>query len=272
MRMKKICLAERAGILRESERHDAICAFVEEKSFASVRDLELHLGVSASTIRRDIDKLDETGRLRKVYGGVATPSDTDNQLSARSFVENADIAVNAKLAIARAAAALVHDGDHIILNGGSTVHAFARQIARRPLNVFTNSVPVIALLGEIGVCSLSVAGGSLHRESGLVFDDQGDQSTPRFASRMFTGAQGVSGDGLLESHPMLVRILRQLTSWADEVIVLCDSRKFDIRPRHIALPLNRIHTFVTDSGLRDQDASLLEREGIALIIADDADI
>lgn len=254
--------------MKEQDRLDEICDFVREHAFASVRDLESHLGVSKATIRRDIDKLNDLGRLRKVYGGVSAASDTDHKLSAASYYENADIAVNAKNAIARAATALVRDGDRIIINGGSTCFAFGTQIAQRPLNVFTNSMPLAAYLGESGSCALHVAGGELHRESRVLFNPNEDEVTPFYASRLFTGVQGLSAEGTLESHPMLVRIARQLASWSDELVLLADSRKFDIRPRHAVLPLHRIHTVVTDSGLRDQDAAMLEREGVKLIVTD----
>lgn len=256
--------------MKEQDRLDAICAFVAEQSFASVRDLETMLGVSAATVRRDIEKLNDLGRLRKVYGGVALPTDGDNKLSARPYEENADIAVGAKQAIARAAAALVHDGDTIIVNGGSSCFAFGVELARRPLRLYTNSMPLAGYLGEHGTCSLRVAGGELHRELRIIFDQSGETAPP-FASRLFTGAQGLSVDGVLESHPMLVRILRTLSGAADEVVVLADSRKFSIRPRHAALPLSRIHTIVTDRGVSDQDAAMLEREGIRIVIAPDVD-
>jgi len=254
--------------VKEQERLDEICSFVRERAFASVRDLEAQLGVSKATIRRDIDKLNDLGRLRKVYGGVSASSETDHKLSAASYFENADIAVTAKTAIAGAATALVRDGDRIIINGGSTCFAFGTRIAQRPLNVFTNSIPLAALLGESGSCSLRVAGGELHREPRILYNPNEEEVTPFYASRLFTGVQGLSPDGMLESNPMLVRIVRQLASWADELVLLADSRKFDIRPRHAVLPLHRIHTVVTDPGLRDQDAAMLEREGITLIVAE----
>ncbi|MCU0907651.1 MAG: DeoR/GlpR family DNA-binding transcription regulator [Rhodobacteraceae bacterium] len=252
--------------MKDQDRLQAICRFVQDHAFASVRDLEAKLGVSKATIRRDIDKLSDLGRLRKVYGGVSRPSDTDHKLSASPYHENADIAVAAKTAIARAAARLVRDGDRIIVNGGSTCFAFGTHIAERPVTVYTNSMPLAAYLGDIGTCALRVAGGELHREPRILHDPE--TLTPFYASRLFTGVQGLSVDGLLESHPMLVQVARQLASWADELVLLADSRKFDIRPRHAALPLHRVHTLITDSGLRDQDAAMLEREGIRLIVAD----
>lgn len=257
--------------MREQDRFDAICAIVASSAFASVRDLATQIDVSPATIRRDIDKLNELGRLRKVYGGVSAPAETDNKLSARSFFENADIAVTAKNAVARAALGLVQDGERIIINGGSTCFAFGSLVASRPVNVYTNSMPLAALMGEHGTCALTVAGGELHREPRMLYDPREEQVAPFFASRLFTSVQGLSPEGLLESHPMIVRIIRQFASWADEMVLLTDSRKFDIKPRHVVMPLNRVHTVVTDSGLRDQDAAMLEREGIQLIIAPDGE-
>lgn len=91
--------------MNDTERHKAIIDLLRETPFASVRDLQEHLDVSPATIRRDIDKLHELGRARKVYGGISASEAGDSgRLSARPYDENRDIAVEAKRAIAAAAA------------------------------------------------------------------------------------------------------------------------------------------------------------------------
>ena len=92
--------------------------------------------------------------------------------------------------------------------------------------------------------------------------------TPVFyASRLFLGAQGISGAGLLESHPLLVRSVESLKDRADEIVVLADSSKFSIKARHVALPLSRISTLITDDGISGEDAEMLRAAGIKIVIA-----
>ena len=90
------------GALSDFVRQDRIVALLDERPFASVRDLQKLIGVSGATIRRDIEKLNDAGRARKVYGGVAAV-ERGTRTAALPFVENRDIAVAAKRAIAREA-------------------------------------------------------------------------------------------------------------------------------------------------------------------------
>lgn len=253
--------------MNDSDRHRMITDLLRETPFASVRDLQERLGVSPATIRRDIDKLHEVGKARKVYGGIsATDAAASARLSARPYNENRDIAVEAKRAIAEKAASLVRDGDSIIVHAGSTCYQLGMQLARRNVRLYTNSMPLAAYLGEQGTCHLTLAGGELYREPGIVHDPSAG-SPDFFASRFFVGTQGISSDGLLESHPLLTKAIGELSSCADEIVLLADSRKLSIRPRNVVLPLSRIGTIVIDDGLSDAGAKMLEDAGVAILIA-----
>nr|WP_210317192.1 DeoR/GlpR family DNA-binding transcription regulator [Oryzicola mucosus] len=249
------------------DRHRIITDLLRERPFASVRDLQEHLGVSAATIRRDIDKLHDTGRVRKVYGGIsAHDGQVTDRLSARPYDENRDIAVEAKRAIALKASALIRDGDSVIVHAGSTCYQLGIEIARRNVRLYTNSMPLAAYLGEHGTCHVTVAGGELYREPGIIHDP--NSGGPNFfASRFFVGTQGISSDGLLESHPLLIKAITELASCSDEIVLLADSRKLSIHPRNVVLPLSRIGTIVIDDGLSDAGAKMLEDAGVTVLIA-----
>ena len=88
-----------------------------------------------------------------------------------------------------------------------------------------------------------------------------------YASKFFLGAQGIGPQGIMESHPLIVRETQRLLTLADELVVLADSRKFAIRARYTHVPLSRISTLVTDDGLADKHAKMLEEAGIRLVIA-----
>ena len=251
----------------ESDRHQSIIELLEERPFVSVKELQLMLGVSAATVRRDIDKLGEAGHARKVHGGLAALEGATRQRAVSlPFIENIDIAVEAKTAIAHEAGKLVRDGSLIIVHGGSTCFQFGRHIANRNIRVFTNSMPVAAYLGEHGTCQLTVGGGDLHREPGI-FYDPARGGYEFYASQFFVGALGVSSAGLLENHPLLVRFINDMCGLANEIIVLVDSRKFSERPPNVALPLARVARLITDDGLSDRDAAMLEEEGVAYTVA-----
>lgn len=253
----------------ETERRRVIIETLKDRPFATVRDLVDVLGVSPATIRRDIAKLHDLGTIRKVFGGIASPEGSAaERVHAKPFEENQVLNVAAKKAIAAVAAGLVRDGDSVIVNGGSTCFLLAQLLGRRPLKIYTNSMPVAAWLWEHGVAHLVLAGGDLHREPGILYESQ--PAEPDFyASKFFLGTQAIGPQGLMESHPLLARANRQLTDWADEVVVLADSSKFRIRARHTILSLTRISTLITDSGLADDERKMLEDMGVNVIIADE---
>lgn len=251
--------------MSDFERQERIVLLLDERPFASVRDLQQMIGVSGATIRRDIEKLNDAGRARKVYGGVAAV-ERIGRAASLPFVENRDIAVAAKRAIARAAEKLVQDGSAIIIHGGSTCFHFGCRIADRNLRVFTHSMPLAAWLAENGTCQLTVGGGDLHREPGILYDVCATKDR-FFAAQFFVGALGISELGVLEQHPLLVRLANEMSSLVSEVILLADSRKFSVRPPTVSLPFSRISRVVTDDGLSDANARILERAGVEIVIA-----
>ncbi|MET3926343.1 DeoR/GlpR family DNA-binding transcription regulator [Devosia sp. 2618] len=255
-------------VYSEAERHRIIRDALKHRPFATVRDLLDLLAVSPATVRRDIAKLHEDGKIRKVFGGIALPEHAESErVHARPFEENRVLNVAVKQAIAIEAEKLCRDGDTIIVNGGTTCYIFARLLATRALTVFTNSMPVAATLWESGVCHLVVGGGELHREPGVLFTPNAPENE-FYASKFFVSAQGIGPEGLMESHPLMSRLIDDLARRADEVVVLVDASKFAIRARHSVIPLSRISTLITDSNLTDIDAKMLADEGVDVIIVD----
>ncbi|SFG44796.1 transcriptional regulator, DeoR family [Palleronia marisminoris] len=254
--------------MEENLRHQAVVEALRERPFLSVNELRDLVGVSAATVRRDIEKLAAAGRATKVYGGVtALDGALQQRPVALPFSDNRDIAVDAKRAIAAAAAELVRDGSQIIVHAGSTCFHFGVRIADRNVRVATHSMPLAAYLGEHGTCQVIVGGGDLHREPGLLYE-AGGLDTDFFAQQFFVGALGVSAKGILESHPLLVKFVQHFADRANEVILLADSRKFEERPPSVALPLWRVARVVTDSGLSDAHRQMIEDAGVQLTIAD----
>jgi DeoR family ulaG and ulaABCDEF operon transcriptional repressor len=254
--------------MTENDRHRLMLDLLKDRPFASVRDLQTVLDASPATIRRDIAKLSAAGAVRKVFGGIAAAESAGaaGRVTSLSFTENQMLRVAAKQAIAREAAALVQDGDALIIHGGSTCHLFAMLLANRNVRIYTNSMPLAATLWQNGTCHLTLAGGELYREPGIVFSPHA--GPPEFyASKFFLGAQAITPTGMQESHPLVVRETELLLKRADEVIVLADSRKFAMRARNPMLPLARIGTLITDEGISEANHRMLTDAGIRVIVA-----
>lgn len=254
--------------MNEFERERAITAYLKDHTFASVRDLGQILDASDATIRRDIAKLHDKGLVLKVFGGIAPLVDTKSDRSAKPFAENRVRNVEQKLAIARKAAEFCDDGDSIIIHGGTTAYMLAEELVSRHLKVITNSMPVAALLWQKSKIHLVVPGGELHREPELFFGSPIENSN-LYASKSFIGAQAFGPEGIMESNPVLIDGMRQFLDCADQIIVICDSSKFNLNARVVSCPIARISTLITDSGITDKMKDTLLEKGVAVVIADE---
>ncbi len=81
------------------------------------------------------------------------------------------------------------------------------------------------------------------------------------------GAQGLGPLGLMEADPLLIQAEHKLIGQADELVVLVDSTKFENRSSLVLCPLDRIDTVITDEGISDKAAAMLEAADVELIVA-----
>lgn len=255
--------------MHETERHRVILAAVQSRPMATVSDLVELTGTSEATIRRDIAALHLEGKLRRLRGGAeAVNPPNQHSLVGRPFAFNETMHTPAKRAIAKEAVALCVDGEPIIINGGTTTFQMVFPLVNRRLQVFTNSFPIAEHLLHHSKNTVMVPGGTIYREQNVIlspFDN--DVSRNFYARKMFMGAQGISSHGVMEADPLLIQAEQKLISQADELIILVDSSKFRIRSSLILCPLERIHTVVTDRGIRDEERRMLEAAGARVVIA-----
>ena len=255
--------------MHETERHTVILSAVQDRPFASVVDLCRLTGASEATIRRDIATLHMQKKLRRVRGGAEaiTPPQFVG-LAGRTFAVNETIRIGEKQAIARAAAELYEDGDPIIINGGTTTFQMVHPLANRRMQVFTNSFPIAEHLLKHSKNTVIVPGGAIYREQNIILSPFDNDVTRNFcARRMFMGAQGLGPIGLMEADPLLIQAEQKLIGQADELVVLIDSSKFAKRSSLVLCPLDRIGTVITDEGISDQAATMLEAADVTLIVA-----
>ncbi|MEO1658073.1 MAG: DeoR/GlpR family DNA-binding transcription regulator [Pseudomonadota bacterium] len=259
------------------DRWNRITRLVREDRVTSVDELAEELTVSAATIRRDLNELAESGRVKRVRGGaiaVTAPSGpldaSPNLLPGQTlFSASASKNVEAKKAIGERAAALCEPGEAIIIDGGTTTYQLASHLGSEDLTVLTTSVLILnALVGKPRT-RIVITGGEVFHEQNVILNPYRNEIVKNYsATKLFIGAQAVSAMGLMQTDPLLVKNEQELIAQADRVILLADSSKFDARASLAVCGLDAVHTVVTDDGLSPQHRRMLEDQGILVLIAE----
>ncbi len=248
------------------ERRSRLRELVRMRQFASLPDLAGELQVSESTIRRDLEQLEEQGSATRIHGGVlyAGQSPKLPHFEARQPAKWAE-----KRAIARRAAELVEDGDTVLLDGGTTTYEVARLLIGRPLHLVTNSLPVANLLASDTASDLVMIGGNLCPRTGVAQGPYADGmlATLRVRKTILSVA-AVNDEGYFNNNLLLVNTERAMMRAADEVIVVADSSKFGHRSLTHLCELAAVRHVIVDDGIADPWRAKLEAAGVDLLIAE----
>jgi DeoR/GlpR family transcriptional regulator of sugar metabolism len=256
------------------DRHRLIERAASEQGLVTVEELTERLGASPATIRRDLAVLAGHGRLRRVRGGVEpVRMQPPATLLTAPFQIASFLSREAKLRIARRAAEHCAPGESIIVNGGTTTYCMADFVAPMALNVLTNSFPLASHLLSTGSCRVTVPGGEVYREQNVIVSayEQDTAIDHFYASKMFTGAQAIRPQGLIEGDPLLIKTEQKLLKQADELIVLVDGSKFAPRGSLILCPLERIRLLITDTSAPPEAIAMLEQQGVRVEVVGDED-
>ena len=150
----------------EKHRQQLIIDILEQRQFASVRNLTQLLNASEATIRRDITKMSKRGEITKIRGGAEsiTGEKKKKNISSSSFVVDKTKQANTKKLIAKRAVELCSDGDSIIINGGSSTFMMGEYLAKLQLNILTNSFVLANYITENSDNQVSLPGGEIYRD------------------------------------------------------------------------------------------------------------
>lgn len=237
---------ERAFVL-SAERQNYILSTLQREGKVVAGELSQALNVSEDTIRRDLRKLAEAGLLQRVHGG-ALPSSP----AATSYAVRQTQATSAKLAIAQTAVKLVHPGQVIILDGGTTTVQVAQYLPRDlHATIVTNSPPVAVALAEHPRVEVVVIGGRLSKNS-LVSSGAAALDAFRMirADLCMLGICslhpeiGISTPDLEEAY-----VKRAMIASAAEVVALASVEKLGTAAAYTVGPLSDLTHLVTEPGL-----------------------
>jgi DeoR/GlpR family transcriptional regulator of sugar metabolism len=252
--------------MKAAVRQLRIRQMLESNEFVDLKTFCRELDASESSVRRDLAALETTGVLKRVYGGAMAAQATGGHLldfswqSARRKDEKARIAV--------AAAALVEDGQTVMLDGGSTVAAVARELASRSLHVLTNSLAIADLFAEARQIEVTLTGGYLYPRLRAMVGPLCEQMLHSVtADVLIMGIGGITEAGFSNNNTLVVGPERIMMSVSRKVVVVADSSKFGKSAMIPVAPLDAAQVLVSDDGLAEEHRRMLAAHGVEILLA-----
>ncbi len=249
------------------ERLNTIIAQLQETGYVSVTELCESFGVSAVTVRADLEELERTGQLLRTHGGAVALHLGEGALS---FSVRQRVNTQAKERIGGAAAELVSDGEAIVLDASTTAWHMARHLlSRRELTVLTTGLYVALELLRSPSISVIIPGGPIWREAASVVGtwDSPVTITGNLQKGFFGGRGLTLQEGLTDANRDEVVLKRKLVSAVREVNVILDSSKLGKVAFASCASLDEIARVITDRDAPADMVSALRDRGIQVILA-----
>ncbi len=247
------------------ERHKAILELLREFGSVDVGDLSTQLRVSAVTIRKDLDMLEEKHLLYRTHGGAVL---ADPYIATRKVSEKEKLHPEEKRRIGLKAAELLSPQDALIIASGTTVQAFARCIPNMKMTIITSAMNVAMELIDKPDIEIIQLGGIIRHSSASVVSEYAVRMLDNFAcSKLFLGVDGIDPEyGLSTTHLQEACLNRAMIDAATKTIVLADSSKFGRRGFSKICDMGDIDQVITDSGTPSKMIEAMKEQGIKVLV------
>ena len=248
--------------LRQKEILDAL----HRDGRVEVPELAERLGISAITIRRDLDQLAESGALRRVRGGAVTNSLRGEGLPFEvRAVDNSPL----KARLARAAVALIADGEAVAVDSGTTGAAAALALANRSVTAMPFSVQGIAALAAGSGVTLLLPGGSVRRPEGTIVGPLALQTLMglRFDTTILTCCAAAPAVGVTAYDLDDAAIKRALRQASERTVLIAEGAKFTRSAMAVVCRLDEVDVLVTDDSAPAEVLTRLSERGVHIVTA-----
>jgi DeoR/GlpR family transcriptional regulator of sugar metabolism len=251
------------------ERRQRVLDLVSTRGFVALADLAQSVQVSESTIRRDLDYWHQQGALRRTHGGAIYIADAT---ALPELEERSSSQLEEKRAIARTAAARIHDGDTVLLDGGTTTLEVARQLVGRSVQIVTNSLPIANLFAASRDTDVVLLGGYIYPKTGVALGPMTIRMMEDIhVHQTLMSVGGITSKGFFNSNLLLVETERQMMRCSDEVVVVADHTKIGRPALAFLCQLGEIDTLIVDPLLTPAQREILDQADVRLILAGQAE-
>lgn len=258
-------------MLKPIDRRQQILRDIDLLDDNMIPTLSQKYGVSEMTIRRDLQALENTGLIRRTYGGAVRWPQAITEPAVVDREHRQRLATAQKAAIARyAARELVRDGDSVVLEGSTTVTGMVQHLAdRQDLTVMTNSLFTAEELRRRmpHSATLLCSGGILRPESSTFVGPVAERFFRELhVQRLFLSATGLTLHGGVTDPKILeTQVKRAMIESAAETILLIDGTKFGRRSLTRVLDVAEIALLVTDDSAPEDVVQGLREAGVEVV-------
>lgn len=242
------------------DREKTIVRLLADDPLLSVNEISEELGVSVVTARSDMDALAEKGYLVRVRGGALPAFHPD-------IVARQQTRLEVKRRLARAAAEIVHDGDSIMIESGTTTALIGRYLlGKKDLKVVTDSTLILPYARANPMISLAFVGGIFRPATeSMVGPVTIAELSQYHVTTAFIGADGVSCEhGLTTNFVEAAEVSRTMSTHCETTVLVADSTKLGRRGFTQVMPFSEIDLFITDDALPHDARHEIEACGVAV--------
>lgn len=247
------------------ERHKIILDLLSKNKIVKVGELVEIFDVSTETIRRDLEELEASNKLERIYGG-AVPIITSSEEPAYNV--RAISNPGHKECIGKLAAEFIEDRDTIILDIGTTCLEIAKNIKNKNITVLTTSLPITNELANTNV-RLYCLGGLVRPNELSMSGGITEYVLNQFhVDKAFIGAGGISlNDGISDYNIEEAQIRRQCMTRAQKVFLVSDYSKFGINSFAHVASLDAVDTLITDWDANEDILNKIKKLNIDVVVA-----
>ena len=206
-------------------------------------DLSIQMTVSEDTIRRDLQELDEEGKVTKVHGGALSKS-------FHFTIQNNDIySLPEKKIIAHKAVKLIKDGMFVVLSGGTTIRELVKALPEELTATFiTPSIPTALELLNHPNIEVIFIGNKLLKSAQM---SVGAEAVMRLADikadYCFLGTNSIDAkEGITDLEWEVIEVKRAMINCANKTVSLAISEKLNSVQRLKVCAINAINTMITE--------------------------
>jgi DeoR family deoxyribose operon repressor len=255
----------------KKDRYKRIVTLLAQKGEMTVHEIAKILDVSEMTVRRDLAEMESERVVQRTHGGARIFD--SSSLIGENYVVSEQTQKNhqQKSIIGLRAASLVKPNETIFLDSGSTTPFIARYIEKElPITVLCYTLLNALEFYNRKNTNLILSGGFYDRDSTVFHGPEGNSFLKGIrADKAFISAAGVDEKlGLTTFFYFEADMKKLVIQSARQIILVVDSTKFGKTSISHFADLDQVHTVITDTGVREEDATMLRERGIDLIIAE----